>query len=102
MGTRAVCVTVGLLLMILGGMPLFYIYAFASMVHPDLKGWDYWSEILRRMFDLSSAGSMSVLSSLIVLIGCGFFLWGLFSTLASAMRYCGNLFARPADRSPGR
>jgi hypothetical protein len=76
----------GPLLVILGGWPLFFIYAFASMVSPELEGWDYWSLVLSKMFNFSDAGWVSLLSSLVAVLGCAMFLWGLAVLLGDAVR----------------
>jgi hypothetical protein len=86
MGMRGVCLTAGPLLMILGGVPLLFVYAFASMVPPELAGWEYWSEVLSRMFNFSDAGWVSLFSSLVVLVGMGLFVWGLAVVLADGIR----------------
>jgi hypothetical protein len=86
MGKRAVLLTTGTLLVILGAWPLFFIYAFASMVPPDLDGWDYWSLVLGKMFNFSDAGWISLLSTLVVAAGSGLFLWGLVVLVGDAVR----------------
>src|SRR4029077_16286313 len=86
MGKRGVLLTMGPLLVILGGWPLFYIYAFASMVPPNLDGWDYWSLVWSKMFNFSDAGWISMLSSKVVGLGCGLFLWGLLVLVGDAVR----------------
>ena len=86
MGKRGVLLTAGPLLVILGGSPLLIIYAFASMVPPDLEGWDYWSLVLRRMLNYSGAGWLTLLSSLVAVLGCAMFFWGLAVLVGDAIR----------------
>jgi hypothetical protein len=82
MGKQGVCLTAGPLLMVLGGVPLLFIYAFAGMVPPELTGWAYWSEVLGRMFNLSDAGRVSVPSAMVVLAGLALFLTGIVTALS--------------------
>ncbi len=87
MGKRGVLLTMGPLLVFLGGLPLLYVYAFASMAPPELDGWDYWSRVLSVMFNFSDAGWVSLISSIVVVSGCGFFLWGLFVLAGDALSW---------------
>ena len=53
-------------------------------VPPDLGGWDYWSLVLSKVFNFDDAGWFSLLSSIVVVLGCGLFLWGLAVLVADA------------------
>jgi hypothetical protein len=90
MGRQGVCLTAGPLLVILGGAPLFYIYASASMVPPNLEGWAFWSEVLSRMFNFEDAGWLSLFSSVVAGAGIGLFLWGLGDVVLGFVRYLGR------------
>jgi hypothetical protein len=68
-GFRLVWMVLGLLLILLGAMPLCYIYAFASMVPPNLEGQKYWAEVLSRMFNFSDAGYVSSACAAMILGG---------------------------------
>ena len=71
--------------MVLGGLPLLYIFAFAGMAPPTLQGWDYWSRVLPIMFDFAGSGWITVFSLLVFLFGAGVFLLGVWATVASAI-----------------
>jgi hypothetical protein len=87
MQKRGVLLSLGPLLVILGGCPLLYIYAFASMVPPELAGWDFWSLVLSKMFDFSDAGWISLLSSGVVVAGSALFVWGVAVVIGDALRF---------------
>ena len=87
MGRLGFCLSVGVLLMILGGFPLFLVYGVASMVRRDLEGWDYWTTVLSRMFNLSNdAWCFSLQGSVIFLFGAGLCVYGLLSAVVSGTR----------------
>jgi hypothetical protein len=46
----------GSFLALLGGCCLLYAYAWASMVHPDLQGLAYWTDVLDKMFRFPDSG----------------------------------------------
>lgn len=76
MGKRAVLLTLGPLLVILGSWPLLYIYAFVGGSPPEVEGWEYWSRVLSRMFNFADPGWIALPSSLVVLFGFALFSWG--------------------------
>jgi hypothetical protein len=86
MGKIGFLLAIGPLLAMLGGWPLLYLYAEASMAPPDLEGWDYWSLVLSKMFNFTDAGWISLLSSTIIGVGCMLFVWGLVALVGEAVR----------------
>jgi hypothetical protein len=87
MGKRGVLLTVGPLLIVLGGVPLLMIYGVAAMVNPNLDDWDYWSLVLNKMFNFSNAGWVTVMVSIIVAFGCVLSEWGLLVLAGGMARY---------------
>jgi hypothetical protein len=88
MGKRGFCFTAGPLIMILGGFPLLYIHTVASMMRPEIRGWDYWSEVFSRMFDFSNEiGWTCAMSIGVFLIGAGFFVIGMFDVVMGGLRW---------------
>lgn len=86
MGKLGFCLSVGILLMIIGGYPLLMSSVSAEMalrgkVHDD---WD----LLVRMFDFSTdVAPYSVMGSVIFIGGAGIILFGIISTLVDGIRW---------------
>ena len=80
MGKKGVLLTIGPLLVILGGCPLLLIWTFAAfgMVRPNPEGWDYWSILFGKMFNFEDNTGWICLPALtVVMLGCALFIWGL-------------------------
>ena len=88
MGKRGFCFVGGPLIMFLGGFPLLFLYAFASLEGRGLEGWDYWSEVLGRMFISSDAGFASTICLGIFLLGAGFVVTGLVDLINGLVQWC--------------
>jgi hypothetical protein len=88
MGRLGVCLSAGTLLMLLGGLPLLFVYAFASMsMGPhEVEGWDYWSEVLARMFNFADSGCYSLTGTVILLSGAALLMYGTLASIADAVR----------------
>lgn len=87
MGRLGFCLSVGTLLMLLGGFPLLLFCGFASMGAHGLDGWDYWARVLPRMFNFSNSdGWASSSMSAIFLFGAGLFCYGIFAAIADGVR----------------
>ena len=85
MGKVGVLLNVGLILIFFGGCPLFYIYMVANVVPPHLEASHDWWSVLNKMFN-SDTGWASVLSSIVVGLGCILFLWGLITLIGERRR----------------
>jgi hypothetical protein len=82
MNTRVVSLVTGVLLMIVGGYLLLYVYAFSSMVNPALQGWERQKLIVSKMWDFHNAGLLTLLSLVFVAYGG----WLLGSLVANTIR----------------
>jgi hypothetical protein len=80
----------GLLALAVGCAIVLYVYAFASMVDPELTRGQFWREVLHRMF-LSGAVVPTMLGLMLALAGAVTAIW-------SAAAAAGMI----ADRFPGR
>lgn len=86
MGKTGVLLNVGLVLLLFGACPLLYIYMYATWVPPERRATQEWSEILSKMFNFSDAGCVSLMSSVLVLVGFILFVWGLVTTFREKRR----------------
>ena len=86
MGRLGFCLSVGVLLMVLGAFPLFCLYGFATMGPPEREGPD-WATVLSSMFNFADAGMFSVLGSVSFLGGAGLFLYGIIASIADGIRW---------------
>jgi hypothetical protein len=66
----------GLIAIVNCGIPLSLLYAFASMVPPDLEGWDYWWLVTNKMFSFSDGGVLSTMAAAGVVAGLTLVVWG--------------------------
>jgi hypothetical protein len=66
----------GLALTVFCGVPLSLLCAFASMAPPGLKGWNYWSFVVGKLFDLSEFGLLSLMAASGFVAGITLLVWG--------------------------
>jgi hypothetical protein len=64
---------VGMLPIIVAVFPLLWTYAWSRIVPPDIHGWEWWSEVLKRMFSVPDTAVWFAL----VAIGVGIMVYGI-------------------------
>lgn len=79
---------VGMVLMVIAGYPLFIAYAFANMMPPEIEGWEYWWNLIDRMYNFESRdGYYVTVASLVFFGGAGLVIWGLYAAIAERIRW---------------
>ena len=95
MEKRAVCLTVGPMMMLIGGTPWLGLLTVLDHQAPVLEGWDWWWALPKKVFDnsFSEAGWMLVPCGIMFLLGTTLVLIGVWTILGDLL----GLLRQPAN-----
>jgi hypothetical protein len=73
--------------MIIGGVPLFFLYAFAAFGAQGVEEETYWGRIFEILFDFSNSnGFATTLTGLVFVLGAGLALYGIIAAVGDGVQ----------------
>jgi hypothetical protein len=80
MTMRTALIIAGIIIILVCAFVLFFVYAVASMVAPELDGSAYWTEVFTKMFALEVGGAMAIPALTGILMGLVLVVVGVLTT----------------------